>query len=314
MRRLILGYGVLAFLTTGLAWQAASANQTSLRAERRQRRQKQGLRPMSRAGTFRWSVLRQRQIPYNEQRNWTVGTLGFDSRRRTVVRAVNRKTGETFYAKARQADGSYEIKLVDKPGKTVVPVLHTNAYRRAFYKAAGEEGYSAPWRRKMTKMTTIAVTPRGESIMAVTTPGATTYTNHIVVAKGSYQLKGPGDIRGIKVQILNDSQLRQLGLFTPQELRSLAGEHSAAARYRKVDGTLSDAHISGRKTSVKLQQRADKAVVKHMWGDTVEILPKGRPIERWVNVLTGQETARNPRPVVMTKQDVKEAYEQLFSR
>jgi len=229
-----------------------------------------------------------------------------------VVQAVNKKTGETFYAKATQADGSYEVNLVSKPGKTLVPVLHTNAYRKAFYKAAGEEGYSAPWRRKLTKMTTIAVTPKGESIMAVTTPGGA--GNHIVVAKGSYQLKGAGDIGGIKVQILSDNQLRQLGMFTPQEIKALAGEHAASARYKKVNGALSEAFISGRKTSVKLQQKAGTAVVKPLWGDTVEILPKGRPIERWVHVLTGQETARNPRPVIMTKQDVKEAYQQLFDK
>lgn len=311
MRRLIISCGVLTFLVTALAWQA-SADQTSLRAQRRQIRQQQGLKPMSRASSFRWSVLRQKNIPYGERKNWSVGTLGFDSQRRTVVQAVNRKTGESFYAKAKQADGSYEVKLVKKPGKTVVPVLHTNAYRKAFYKAAGEATYSAPWRRKLTKMTTVAVTPKGESIMAVTTPGGA--GNHIVMAKGSYQLKGPGDIRGIKVQILSDKQLKGLGLFTPQEIKAIAGEHSGSARYRKVNGALNEAFISGRKTSVKLKQKAGSAVVNRVYGDTVEILPKGRVIERWVNVLTGQETARNPRPIMMTKQDVKQAYDQLFNK
>lgn len=312
MRRLTSGCVALTFLVTALVWQAASADQTSLRAQRRQVRQQQGVKPMSRASSFRWSVLREKNIPYNERGSWTVGTLGFDSQRRTVIQAVNKKTGESFYAKAKQADGSYEVKLVNKPGKTVVPVLHTNAYREAFYKAAGEETYAAPWRRKLTKMTTIAVTPKGESIMAVTTPGGA--GNHVVVAKGSYQLQGAGDIRGIKVQILSDKQLQGLGLFTPQEIKSLAGEHSGSARYRKVNGALNEAYISGRKTSVKLVQKADKAVVNRVWGDTVEILPKGRTVERWVNVLTGQETARNPRPITMTKQDVKEAYDQLFKK
>jgi hypothetical protein len=310
MRRLIISCNLLTFLVT-LAWHAASADQASLRAQRRQVRQQQGLKPMSRASSFRWSVLREKNIPQNERGNWTVGTLGFDSKRRTVVQAVNKKTGESFYAKAKRSDGSYEVTLVKNPGKTVVPVLHTNAYRDAFYKAAGEDAFASPWRRKLTKMTTIAVTPKGESIMAVTTPGGA--GNHVVVAKGSYQLKG-ADIRGIEVQILSDKQLQRLGLFTPQEIKALAGEHSGSAKYRKVNGALSEAFISGRKTSVKLVQKADSAVVNRLWGDTVEILPRGRTVERWVNVLTGQETARNPRPIMMTKQDVKQAYDQLFGK
>ena len=64
----------------------------------------------------------------------------------------------------------------------------------------------------------------------------------------------------------------------------------------------------------EIKQTADKTFVRSTYGDYVEIIPKGRRIDRYVDLLTGHETAINRKPIMMTRDDVAAAHAQLFGQ